>query len=54
MIMGSKGCSEQESAGCHFGTLGIFFMLYGQKKTFDLEISGGHFVFAHKNKCPQG
>ena len=26
MIMGSKGCSEQESAGCHFGTLGDFFM----------------------------
>ena len=23
---GSKGCPEQESAGCHFGTLGRIFL----------------------------
>ena len=27
---GSKGCPEQESAGCHFGTLGRNFL--GEKQ----------------------
>ena len=36
IVSGSRGCPEQESAGCHFGTLGRIFL--GAKKKWPPDI----------------
>ena len=40
---GSKGCPEQESAGCHFGTLGRNFL--GAKTKWPPNISRSNMIF---------
>ena len=40
---GSKGCPEQESAGCHFGNLGRIFLR--AKTKWPLNISRSNMIF---------
>ena len=39
---GSKGCPEQESAGCHFGTLGRIFFI---QTKWPSDISRSNMIF---------